>query len=319
MDPLQKRNIVLLRPKKHFSSTAGYSLIEVLVAVGILGIVMAGLAGILVQSTSSMSRVNALADASTQVNLLKASLEDPTTCRLNFGGKVPPIANTTIKYKQSATTLGTPIIPFSTTPPTTLQNNQAAAVANLVSPGMVLGTSGNQILRLKIDFVAKAENSFQAKSVLDFPLFAKIDPATGTILECSSRSLFYDGNALNEKICDLASTATNKLIYDPITGTCVSELEMKCTAGTATAATCAPGAVSFADPSWRTCSVQNFSGENLTYTRRFNGVERILPMSPYICDPNPANFSVKCQLADDLDISKGTVCMACCMYNKLKK
>lgn len=318
MDPLQKRNIVKQHPHKKYLSP-GYSLIEVLVAVGILGVVMVGLTGILVQSTSSMGKVNALADASSQVNLLKASLEDPATCRLNFAGKPLPIPNTTVKYKLTDTTLGDPVIPFSTTPPTTLKSNQAAAVSNVVAPGMVLGTSGNQILRLKTDFVTKVEDSFQAKSVLDFPLFAKIDPVTGFILECSSRSLFYDGVDLNEKICDLASTATNELIYDPITGTCVAQLEMKCTAGSATTATCAPGAVAFADPTWKACLVQNFSGENLTYTRLFNGVPKTLPMTPYICDTNPRSFSVNCLLADDLDTSKGTICLACCMYKALKK
>lgn len=316
MDPLQKRIIVLQLHKKRFS--VGYSLIEVLVAVGILGIVMVGLTSILVQSTSSMGKVNALADAASQVSLLKASLEDPVACRLNFGGKIPPIANTTIKYKLNDTTLGDPVIPFSTVPPTTLKNNQAFSVANILAPGMVLGTSGNQILRLKSDFVTKAEDSFQAKSVLDFPIFAKIDSATGAIKECSSGSLFYDGGDLNEKICDLASTDTNELIFDPITGTCVPMLEMRCVAGGPTSASCGVGAVSFAEPDWKGCLVQNFSGENLTYTRLFNGVPRVLPMTPYICELNKSNLTVNCLLADDLDTSKGTVCMACCMFKRPK-
>lgn len=317
MDQLQTRNIVLQLHKKYLSP--GYSLIEVLIAVGILGIVMVGLTGILVQSTSSMGKVNALADAASQVNLLKASLEDPATCRLNFGGKIPPIANTTIRYKLTDTTLGDPVIPFSTTPPTTLKSNQAAAVSNLIAPGLVLGSSGNQILRLKSDFVTKAEESYQAKSVLDFPLFAKIDSTTGAIQECSSRSLYYDGNDLNEKICDLASTSTNELIYDPTTGTCTAALEMRCTTGGPTSATCAPGAVSFVDPLWKTCQVQNFSGENLTYTRDFNGIPKKLPMTPFICETNTSNFSMNCLLADDLDKSKGTVCLACCMYKTTQK
>lgn len=314
MDQLQARNIVLQLHKKRLS--LGYSLIEVLVAVGILGIVMVGLTGILVQSTSSMGKVNSLADASTQVNLLKAALEDPVTCRLNFVGKTPPFPDTTIKHKLTATTLGDPVIPFSfsTTPPTTLKSNQAAAVGNMVTPGMVLGSSGNQILRLKTDFVTKADDSFQSKSVLDFPLFAKIDATTGAILECSSRSQFYNADDLNEKICDLASTDTNELIYDPVTGTCVPQLEMRCNAGGPTTASCGAGAVSFAEPDWKGCKVQNLSGENLTYTRIFDGVPRVLPMTPYICQLNKTNLTVNCLLADDLDTSGGTICSACCMF-----
>ena len=99
MGQLQKPMIVSCRLDKK-SSSAGYSLIEILVAVGILGIVMVGLTGILTQSTSSMGKVNSLADATSQITLIKSALEDPVACRLNFGGKRPPVPDTDVKNKE---------------------------------------------------------------------------------------------------------------------------------------------------------------------------------------------------------------------------
>jgi len=302
--------------KKFVLVDDGYSLVEVLVSIGILGVAMIGMTGIMIQSANSMGRINALADATSQITILKAALEDPVVCRLNFGGLKPPVKNTIIKNKLNNTTLGNPVVKQVDFPPSFLNLNEAALIGNSLIPGMILGSSGNQILHFKGNFITKIDGAIQTKSVLDFPIFAKMNTTTGIIEECSSRSFFYGGGDFNEKVCKLASTNNEELIYDPKTGSCVPLNEVRCTAGSANSASCEPDAIGLVKTVWESCKVQNYAGENITYTRSFGGDKKVLPMVPYLCEGNESTKSVKCTLADDLEASSGTICMACCLYQR---
>jgi len=312
----KRQKMISVSSNYKLTTTHGYSLIEVLIAIGILGIAMLASTGVLNQSASSMGRINALADATSQIAILKSALEDPVVCRLNFGGKKAPIQNTLVKYKINNTTLGLPIIPLQTTAPQTLNSNEAVAIGNTLISGMILGNSGNQILHFKGFFITKIEGSVQIKSVLDFPIFAKIDSTSGDIQECSSKSFFYGGSDFNEKICKLASTSSQELTFDTTTNTCVDANEIRCTAGGPTTASCEPNAIGLVKTVWESCKVQNYAGENITYTRSFGGVKTDLPMVPYLCVGNEKAKSVKCTLADDLNSAEKTVCMACCIYKR---
>lgn len=311
-----KTKKIILNTSKNQLDSDGYSLLEVLMALGILGIIMVGMTSIITQSTSSMGRVNALADAVSQIGILKVTLEDPITCRLNFAGKKPPVKNTIIKNKLNNTTLGDPVVNQVAIPPSFLNNNEAVLISNSLIPGMVLGSSGNQILNFKGNFITKIENSIQSKSVIDFPIFATINPVTGEILECSSKSFFNGGSDFNEKVCQLASTSEEEFTYDPMTGTCIPANEERCTAGDSVSARCEPDAIGLVKPILESCKVQNYAGENITYSRSFGGIKKVLPMVPYLCDGNENAKSVKCTLADDLDASAGAVCLACCLYKR---
>lgn len=298
-------------------NNCGYSLIEVVIVIGILGFVMAGMTSVMSHSTRAMGKINALADATTQLTLLKTALADPDTCRLNFGGSKPPFQDAIIKNKLNKTTLGSPVVRHEPTPPPFLNSNESVLVGNAITPTIPAGT-GNQVLRFKGNFITQTDGAVQSKSTLDFPIFATINPATGKIVECSTKSFFYGSKDLNEKVCSLASTSKEELVYDPETGSCAPVNEVRCTAGSATSASCDADAVGLVTPTLESCMVQNYSGENITYTRTFNGITKTLPMKPYICDVNASAKSVQCLLADDLDTSKGTVCLACCLYKRKK-
>lgn len=221
-------------------SRRGFSLIELMVVVGIFSILAFGILTLLQNGLTSSATVERNANVAEDVNEIRRILAKSAVCTPNFTGKIVPVGGDLVP--------DLPITVLNYYNQTTGAIEGKLAEVNIPKAGLVITSMGIKMRQRITDHSAVVNLNIRYKGTKDswgtfdirrtIPLFVTTGVGNDTIISCSD--LGEDGPTLYEKICAIASE--NRDYYNPGTSKCESRFEQRCMgSGDSQVASCVTG------------------------------------------------------------------------------
>lgn len=299
------------RPLQVHLNESGFMLIQILIGVGIFGIVMAGIMNYLSHATQTEKSVRVISEFNRLVTLSQMALDDVRICTLNFQG-----------------------IPFTTDPAGTevkihFYDNAGTQLELITEAGKVHGndftmdsvrlvsktqtTDTRHIASLVFHATKKGKFFGSSSLVQTMPVLVTVDDTTGEIKSCYGNYVTGGIQDVDQKICHLITDG--QMYYDPVAKKCKNRYVQMCFPGGSDTATCGEGSTELYAPN--PCRVDNIHDPKQweeTIQREYaDGSTRpgYWPKG-YKC-AEIAPLSVKCTLAEDVtEVAPGKICNACC-------
>lgn len=283
-----------------FKSQDGFSVIEMLVAVGLMSIVTLGVMTVWGNVSDSQKSVAALQDVSSFETRLKKLMADEVICKNNFGGKNMPAVSTSATSDQLAITR------IETTPGGTIvfDQNTKRGEGRVDITGMriinqYMFTPTKAVANLEIDYKDTSNRTYKR----NMPIIFVIN-AANKIVTCSGNTVIIESATISTA-CEVMSGGT--MFYDQATNKCKLYPTDPFPGSTYTAQ--CPGTYRVVS-----CELANNAyiapQVNLNFTK---GGIKPGSIGEYTADPNTGTNSCDCDYTNTfLAASPGVICVARC-------
>lgn len=291
---------------------AGFTLIEAIITLGVIGIIMFNVMTFIGYAGQSEQNVKSMNDFNQLVTMTQMGLDDTKACTANFqsismsdpnGQEVSIYFYDNDGNKQELITEAGHVY-----------GNSFVVTSVLLAPKVQISPT-RYIAEITISADKKAKVLGPTQLRQSIPVLATVD-STGQIVTCYGNYSAGGVSDLDQKICHILSDGES--YFDPAQMKCVPRFKTECFPGQQYEATCGPDGVELASPA---CWAENISdplAQTVTYTREYeDGGTISTTVPPPVKCTALSTTKVKCTPAvDAVEGPGGMVCMACCKIDQ---